>query len=76
MKMNVTVGGGIAVAAIALVVSGVATAPSIAKPAKGFRCIGASACKGIASCQASHGHKRVTFEKSKAACIRLGGRPG
>lgn len=86
MKMSVISGRSIAIAAVALALSGAAvTSSTPAKAAKSVKCIGANACKGQSACKtASNACKGQNsckgqgflLEKSKAACIKAGGKVG
>ncbi len=84
MKMNIVSGSSIAVAAIALAMSGVSIAPSSAKSA-GVHCVGINTCKGTSSCKtASNACKGQNSckgqgwipEKSAKACTKAGGTVG
>jgi hypothetical protein len=84
MKMNLVSGSTIAIAAVALAVSGISLAPTAAK-AKDVVCQGANACKGQGSCKgASNSCKGQNAckgqgfvpAKSAAACKKLGGTVG
>lgn len=84
MKMNIVSGSSIAVAAIALAMSGASIAPSSAKSA-GVHCMGINSCKGTSSCKtASNACKGQNSckgqgwvpEKSAKACTTAGGTVG
>jgi hypothetical protein len=83
MKMNIVSGSSIAVAAIALAMSGVSVAPSSA--AAGVHCMGINACKGKSSCKtasnACKGQNSCKGQgwvpaKSAKACTAKGGTVG
>ena len=85
MKMSVISGSSIAIAAVALALSGASITPSAATAAKTVKCIGANACKGMSACKTASnackgqnsckGHGFL-MEKSKAACTKAGGTVG
>ncbi len=84
MKMTIMSGSSIAVAAIALAMSGVSVAPSSAKSA-GVHCMGINTCKGTSACKtASSACKGQNSckgqgwlpEKSAKACTKKGGTVG
>jgi hypothetical protein len=70
MKTNVAMGRGIAVAAAAPVVSG------CRETGQGLPMHWRRRLQRRHDVQGAHGHNRVSFEKSKAACIKSGGWPG
>jgi len=85
MKMNIVSGGSLAVAAVALVLSGAAS-PAVAKKAqKTVECFGINSCKGHSECKTAEnackgqnsckGHGWLPA-KSKAACEAKGGTVG
>jgi hypothetical protein len=85
MKMNIVSGGSIAVAAIALAMSGASIAPTPAKAAAGVHCMGINTCKGTSSCKsASNACKGQNSckgmgwvpAKSAKACTAKGGTVG
>lgn len=85
MKMTVMSGSSIAVAAVALAMSGVSLAPASAKAAKSVHCMGINACKGQSACKSANNAckgknscKGMGWlpEKSAAACVKLGGTVG
>jgi len=84
MKMNIVSGSSMAVAAIALAMSGMSIAPSSAKSAP-VHCMGVNSCKGTSACKtASNACKGQNsckgqgflVEKSAKACMKLGGTVG
>jgi hypothetical protein len=84
MKMNLVSGSTIALAAVALAVSGATLAPTAAK-AKTVMCNGANACKGQSSCKGANNSCKGqnackgqgwVSAKSSAACKKAGGTVG
>lgn len=87
MKMNIVTGGGIAVAALALAIAGVASPAAAMKAGahKAVECVGINSCKGQSQCKtADNGCKGQNSckghgwlpAKSKAACEAQGGTVG
>lgn len=54
MKMSVMSGGSIAVAAVALALSGVSLTTTPAKAAKTVHCMGINSCKGKSACKTAN----------------------
>lgn len=85
MKMNIVSGGSLAVAAVALVLSGAASPAAAKKAHKTVHCIGINSCKGHSECKTAEnackgqnsckGHGWLPA-KSKAACEAKGGTVG
>lgn len=83
MKANIVSGASVAAAAVALVLSGAATAPALAKKmSKTVHCSGINSCKGTSSCKtANNACKGMNSckgqgwvpEKSAKACEAKGG---
>lgn len=85
MKMNIVSGSSIAVAAVALAMSGISLAPANAKMAKSVHCVGVNSCKGQSACKSAknackgqNSCKGMGWlpEKSAKACHKLGGKVG
>ncbi|MFY9627265.1 MAG: hypothetical protein WAK03_03815 [Methylocystis sp.] len=86
MKVNIISGAGLAAAAVALAISGMAVTPASAKKAaKSVQCVGINSCKGTSACKtasnACKGQNTCKGQgwlpaKSKAACEAQGGTLG
>lgn len=85
MKMTFVSGTGIAAAAITLALTGTALAPSAAYAAGKVQCMGINSCKGHGACktaanackgQNSCKGQGFLFERSKHACMKMGGHVG
>ena len=85
MKMTFVSGGGIAAAAVALAITGTTLAPSQAFAAGHVECFGINSCKGHSDCktannackgQNSYKGQGFLFERTKHACLKLGGHLG
>lgn len=85
MKMNIVSGSSIAIAAVALAMSGVSLAPASAKAAKGVHCMGINSCKGTTACKSAKNAckgknsckgKGWLPAKSAKACVKKGGTVG
>jgi len=84
MKMKIVSGSSMAVAAVALAISGVSLVPAGAK-AKTVHCFGINACKGQGACKSAknackgqNSCKGMGWlpEKSAKACTKAGGTVG
>lgn len=85
MKMTFVSGSGIAAAAVALAIAGTSVAPSPAFAAGKVQCFGINSCKGHGDCKTAanackgqnscKGHGFL-LERSKHACLKLGGKLG
>ncbi|MBY6240354.1 hypothetical protein [Methylosinus sp. Sm6] len=83
MKMKVVCGASLAIAAVALAVTGAATSPALAKKAaNSVHCAGINSCKGMSACKtASNSCKGMNSckgqgwapAKSARACEAQGG---
>jgi uncharacterized membrane protein len=85
MKMTFVSGGTIAAAAVALAIAGTTVAPSSAMAAGKVHCFGVNSCKGHSDCKTANNACKgqnsckgqgFLFEKSKHACLKLGGKLG
>lgn len=83
MKVKIVSGASLAIAAVAMAVSGVATSPALAKKAASpVHCAGINSCKGMSACKtANNSCKGLNSckgqgwlpEKSAKACEAKGG---
>ncbi len=85
MKMTFVSGGSIAAAAVALAIAGTTVAPSSAVAAGKVHCLGVNSCKGHSDCKTANNACKgqnsckgqgFLLEKSKHACLKLGGKIG
>jgi hypothetical protein len=84
MKVNLVSGGAIAVAAVALALSGMSATPASAKKAS-VHCVGINTCKGTSACKTAKNECKGQNsckgegwlpEKSAKACEAKGGTVG